>query len=215
MAAGGAAPSAAGATGTDAAAGAPASGVTIVAETMLGPVSLQAGGASCAAGRCSLAPPADGKLSVELSLEYDGGMAMPVLARWQGCGEPVTTFFPVTPSSTSYVIHYMTELTGLAAGATCRAEIVQGAWLTFAGDMSVMVQSGATYCSVLQKSEMGLNATCFPPAGVMVEIASDLARWDCVVVGADGKVEDKTYTAAPLRVMAAANQQLSCIGAAR
>lgn len=192
--------------------------VTIIAEASFAQTApaLTIEGASCAAGRCSLAAPADGKLEVALSLEHNGNSdPMPVLARWSGCGTPSTTFFPVTPSGSSYIINYKTQFSGLHAGSTCSAEIVQGAWLIFAGNMSLKVSAGQDCCTIVQVSEMGLNASCFPPPGTKVSLESGLPRWDCVSIAQDGKTEDMMYTGPTLSLTTAANQVVSCTGAAQ
>lgn len=188
--------------------------VTIVAEASFASVSLVVAGATCIAGRCTLAPPADGKLKVALTLERSAAEPMPVLARWQGCGTPTTQFFPVTPSSNEYILHYESDFSDLRAGSSCTAEIVQGAWLVFAGDMSTQILQGESHCALLQVSQMGVNASCFPPAGTQIVIMSDLPRWDCVSVALDGTIQDSSFMQAQLSLVSVANQLVSCTGAA-
>ena len=189
--------------------------VTILAEASFANVTLTANGATCAAGRCTLAPPADGQLKVALTVERSAGNPMPVLARWQGCEATATQFFPVTPSGTEYILNYESDLSGLEAGTRCSAEIVEGGWLTFAGNMSLKILDGEPYCALLQVSQMGVNASCFPPPGTRVEITSDLPRWDCVSVELDGTVRDESYLEPRLSLMSQANQLISCTGAAQ
>lgn len=189
--------------------------VTIIAEASFAPVTLMVTGATCAAGRCTLAPPSDGKLKVALTVERKTGEPMPVLARWDGCGMPTTQFFPVTPSGTEYILNYESEFSGLHAGSTCTAEIVEGGWLVFAGNMSAQILEGKPYCALLQVSQMGVNASCFPPPGTRVVIESDLPRWNCVTIELDGTTEDSTHSQMQLSLTSAANQLVSCTGAAQ
>jgi hypothetical protein len=189
--------------------------VTIIAEASFAPVTLMVTGATCAAGRCTLAPPSDGKLKVALTLEHKAAEPMPVLARWQGCGTPTTRFFPVTPSGTEYILNYETDFSDLQAGSTCRAEIVEGGWLVFAGNMSMQILEGESYCTLLQVSQMGVNASCFPPPGTRIAIESDLPRWDCVTIELDGAAKDSTHTEMQVSLTSAANQLVSCTGAAQ
>ena len=187
--------------------------VTIVAEASFPSISLMVEGASCAAGRCTIATPADGALKVALTLEHKQGESMPVLARWKGCGTPTTRFFPVTPGAADYILMYETELSGLRAGDTCTAEIVEGGWLVFAGNMSLKIVEGNAFCTALQVSPMGVNASCFPPPGTSVAVESDLPRWNCVRIAADGSAEDTSYMQARLSLSSMANQLVSCSGA--
>lgn len=189
--------------------------VTIIAEASFAPVTLMVTGAACAAGRCTVAPPSDGKLKVALTLEHKAAEPMPVLARWQGCGTPTTQFFPVTPSGTEYILNYETEFSDLQAGSTCTAEIVEGGWLVFAGNMSTQILEGESYCTLLQVSQMGVNASCFPPPGTRIAIESDLPRWDCVTIELDGTTKDSTQTQMQVSLTSAANQLVSCTGAAQ
>lgn len=189
--------------------------VTIVAEASFARTSLTVAGATCVAGRCTLAPPSDGKLKVQLTLEHSAGEPMPVLARWQGCGTPTTEFFPVTPSSSDYILNYESDFSDLRAGSRCTAEIVEGGWLVFAGNMSTQILEGESYCTLLQVSQMGINASCFPPPGTRVVIGSDLPRWDCVSIAPDGTLQDSSFTQAQLSLLSVANQLVSCTGAAQ
>jgi hypothetical protein len=188
--------------------------VTIIAQASFAPVTLTVDGASCAAGRCSIAAPADGMLRVALTVERTGNQPMPVLARWQGCGTPTTQFFPVTPSSTDYILNYETQFSELRAGSVCTAEIVEGGWLVFAGNMSLQVLEGSAFCTTLQVSAQGgFNASCFPPPGTQIAIESDLPRWDCVEVTADAMIRDVSYMQTRLSLTSMANQLISCTGA--
>jgi hypothetical protein len=193
----------------------PSTDVTIIAEAKFPSISLMVEGGSCAGGRCTIAAPKDGMLKVALTLEHKQGEAMPVLARWQGCGTPTTMFFPVTPGGSDYILNYETVFGGLSAGATCKADIVEGGWLVFAGNMSLQIVDGIAYCTALQVSPMGVNASCFPPPGTSVAIESDLPRWNCVRVAADGSAEDTTHMQMRLSLTSMANQLISCSGAAQ
>jgi len=189
--------------------------VTIIAEASFAPVTLMVTGATCAAGRCTLAPPGDGKLKVALTLEHKAAEPMPVLVRWQGCGTPTTRFFPVTPSGTEYILNYETDFSDLQAGSTCTAEIVEGGWLVFAGNMSTRIVEGESFCTLLQVSQMGVNASCFPPPGTRITIESDLPRWDCVSIELDGEAKDSMHTQMQVSLTSAPNQLVSCTGAAQ
>lgn len=103
-----------------------------------------------------------------------------------------------------------TELSGLRAGATCEAEIVEGAWLVFAGNMSLQIVEGRAFCTALQVSPMGVNASCFPPPGTSVAVESDLPRWSCVRIAADGSAEDTSYMQTRLSLTSLANQLQQC-----
>lgn len=166
--------------------------VTIVAEASFPSITLMVEGGKCAARRCTIAAPTAGALKVALTLEHKQGESMPVLARWQGCGTPTTRFFPVTPGAADYILMYETDFSGLRAGDTCKAEIVEGGWLVFAGNMSLQIVEGNAFCAALQVSPMGMNASCFPPPGTGVAVESDLPRWNCVRIAADGSAEDTT-----------------------
>lgn len=106
-----------------------------------------------------------------------------------------------------------TELSGLRAGATCEAEIVEGAWLVFAGNMSLQIVEGRAFCTALQVSPMGVNASCFPPPGTSVAVESDLPRWSCVRIAADGSAEDTSYMQTRLSLTSLANRLISCSSA--
>jgi hypothetical protein len=201
--------------GTEPEAPGSANEVTIIAETSIAPATLLVDGASCAAGRCSATVPADGKLEVALTLEHTGSGKMPVLASWKGCGTPTFTFFPVTPGGTDYILNYETEFSGLQAGSICTAEIVEGGWLVFAGNMSLEIVQGDPYCAALQVSPMGVNASCFPPPGTTVGIKSDLPRWDCALIDQDGSVKDMMFSQAEISLTSTANQLVSCTGVAQ
>ena len=195
--------------------GAPASGLSFSVEGAKD-FKLVVPGASCAGNRCTLATVPSTEIRVDLTLNSHGMSDMPVWVRWRGCTPKGGQLWPMWSGGQTpeYQTLYTHGFEGLAPGSACVAEVVQGTWYIFAGNLSVKPTTNAQYCREQYSSPENLNLHCFVPAKQEVTIESTLRSWQCFIDGAKRATAPTVFRTGNLKFTAAGNEVVSCTGMA-
>jgi hypothetical protein len=188
------------------------SGITFSVEGTAS-ATLAVAGATCGAGRCTLATVPTGEVRVDLTLSSHGTADMPVWVRWRGCTPAGGQLWPVWNAGPNpeYQTLYTHGFVGLTAGSQCVAEVVQGSWYIFAGDRTLKATTNAQYCREQYSSLDNLNLHCFIPAKEKVGISSGLRSWECYKSATPKPI---VYKQASLTLTSVGNEVLSCMGRA-
>jgi hypothetical protein len=195
---------------------APASGISFSVAGTDG-AKLVVSGAKCTDDRCTLATVPTTPVRVDLTLSSHGTADMPVWVRWRGCTPSDGQLWPVwsggpTPEYQTLYTHIFDRL---APGSACVAEVTQGTWYIFAGNLSVKATTNAQYCRDQYSSPENLTLHCFVPAKDEIAVTSDLLAWECFTAGARSNVSASTIRQASVKLTAAGNEVVSCTGRAR
>lgn len=200
---------------SDAAPGAPATGLSFSVEGAKD-AKLVVAGATCVNNRCTFATVPTTEVRVDLTLVSHGMSDMPVWVRWRGCTPKGGQLWPrwsggQTPE---YETLYTHGFEGLPPGSACVAEVVQGSWYIFAGNLSVKATTNAQYCRDQYSSPENLNLHCFVPAKQELTIESTLRSWQCYIDGAKRATAPTVFRQGTLKFTAAGNEVVSCTGMA-
>ncbi len=173
-------------------------------------------GARCEGLRCTFASvPAGGKVKVDLTLSNSGVSDMPVWVKWRGCSNYDGQLWPVWQTNPpSYETLYTHVFQGLTAGSHCVAEIAQGSWYVFAGNLSLKATKNAQWCRDQYSGPENLNLQCFIPAKETLSITGDLRSWQCYTDGVKRATAPVTHRQSSLSFTSVGHEIISCMGSA-